>query len=460
MLKNSEEDSLSLLSRHNSILDTIRHSDIFDVKSISQNTNISWPTVKASLDTLLEKKVILANDDASKKYIINKSFCYSLGIAIGATETKIVLIDLSLMPADVKEHPEINEFITAIENKIGESSESDYLCYPTKADYLGIYDFCTSVIDATLDFFNNHEKMNLFSIGISLPGIIDKNTMEMAFCPNIPSLVGLTVTKLIRSETIVRLNTLKIPFYFCHDTVAATAFEKESLYHPEFGNTQYKDKRNIAVFYLGFGLGSGYIIDNNLVFGASGAIGELGHVELGSFEIKYQNDAEQRDSKRYNLNDNEDNFEDNLDLNTNVAPCDCGSTSCLEHLVRVLVFNSNDISNFKRKTTPYELSEFAKNHPYRYKVLKTLIGKALNITVNMLNVDLVILSGRILNSIPELKSDVEAILNDNCLKASSKYSSIINGCIRPDIVAAGAAIIAYHKAINIDKNSTPRVNWN
>ena len=127
MVKNSEEDSLSLLSRHNSILDTIRHSDIFDVKSISQNTNISWPTVKASLDTLLDKKVILANDDASKKYIINKSFCYSLGIAIGATETKIVLIDLSLMPANVKEHPEINEFITAIEDACGIKAKENLL---------------------------------------------------------------------------------------------------------------------------------------------------------------------------------------------------------------------------------------------------------------------------------------------------------------------------------------------
>ena len=79
----------------------------------------------------------------------------------------------------------------------------------------------------------------------------------------------------------------------------------------------------------------------------------------------------------------------------------------------------------------------------------------------MLNVDLVILSGRILNGIPELRSDLEATMNDKSLKASSKYCNIINGSSRLDIVAIGVAILSYYNSFcDTTEDQSLKLNWN
>ena len=79
----------------------------------------------------------------------------------------------------------------------------------------------------------------------------------------------------------------------------------------------------------------------------------------------------------------------------------------------------------------------------------------------MLNVDLIVLSGRILNGIPELRSDLEKMMNMFSLKASSKYCNIVNGSERLDIVAIGAAILSYYSFLGgNEENQDLKIEWN
>ena len=443
---------------HRDLINSLRHIDALDMKTLATYNNVSWPTIKSALDFLESKgAVIVDNNNLTKKYVLDESYGYFLGIAVGATETKISLVGFDLCPLDLCKDGRFAELICSLESKLGQSLSGDFLCYSTRADYLGIHDTCTAIIESALEFFGGDKQLSLISIGISLPGIIDKNTQEMLFCPNIPCLVGMPVARIIRGDVKKKLQQFGITYYISHDTVAATVFEKESLYFQNSPHRHFKDKSNIAVLYLGFGFGSGYIINNGLALGASGAIGELGHINFDYVDLKAESAEEESDKNEY-LIDGEK--QPNLGMDDPMCACDCHNESCLERLIRIKVFNSNSITDFTRKTTIDELQAFTSLHPYRYRVLKHLVGKALNITINMLNVDLVILSGRILNGIPELKFDMETLLNINTLNVSSKYCNILPGNPRLDIVAAGAAIVAcYDSFANSSGKQQLKIVW-
>ena len=446
------------MQKYSEIINAIRHVNALDIKSLSQHVSSSWPTVKTAVDELTEKQLItiLPNND-EKKYLINPEVGYFLGIAIGATETKVSLIDFAFNPVDLYNNPHFESAINQIISLFPAKIKDDCLCFDTELDHYPIYTFCNKVIEIFIDLFSKEtNNLNLISIGISLPGIIDKNTQEITFCPNIPTLVGLPIEKIINSEIKERLSNLKIYFNVYHDTLAAVVGEKEALYNLSNAKKIYKDKQNVAVFFLGYGLSSGYIFNNRLILGASGAVGEIGHINI-NVDVNYL--AEKCQNDYYMVNDNIS--EVNMVAYDHKNECACQNEFCLERLIRTFVFNSNSPNDYKKKTDINTLKNFSKEHPHRYIILQELLNKAINITINMLNVDLIVLSGRILNNIPELRSDLEAMMNIHSLKASSKYCNIINGSDRLDIVAVGAAILSYYNFLgNNLEDRNLKIDWN
>ena len=331
-------DSVQTLRKYQEIINTIRHIDATDIKSLSTNVSSSWPTVKSAIEELANNNLIrVPNGNDVKKFIINPDFACFLGIAIGATETKISIIDFEFKPIDILNDMYFTTLVDEIKKIYPVKNDNYCLCFDSKLDYFEIYKFCTTVIDLALDFFQQNSicnKLHLLSVGISLPGIIDKNTQEMTFCPNIPSLVGMPVKKILSNETREKLDNNHIPFYIYRDSMAATVGEKEMLYLSDEKKKQYKNKENIAVFYLGYGLSSGYIFNNQLILGASGATGEIGHICI---DIDSQKVLDKCNDDLFIVNGS---LEDNIKLDSIDNDCDCSRKLCLESLVRLMVFNS------------------------------------------------------------------------------------------------------------------------
>ncbi len=444
------------IQKHSEIINALRRIDAFDIKSLSMHVSSSWPTVKTAVEDLTQNSIISSNGD-EKKYLLNPEVGYFLGIAIGATETKLSVIDFTFKPVDLYKDKRFEELINRILLCYPTKEKEGCLCFDTKLDYSEIYAFCTQIIGFFLDFFTNERiGLNLISIGVSFPGIIDKNTNEMTFCPNIPSLVGLPIDKIISSQIKEQLAFLKIPFNVYRDAMAATVGEKETLYNFSETKKIYKDKQNVAVVYLGYGLSSGYIFNNRLILGASGAVGEIGHIDVG-VDISALADKCQDECYLDSDGLSETNIVE-LDFKNG---CSCQNKFCLEHLIRTFVFNSNSPINYKAKTDIEMLKKIPKVFPHRYEILTELLSKAINTIVNMLNVDLIVLSGRILNGIPELRSDLEKMMNMFSLKASSKYCNIVNGSERLDIVAIGAAILSYYSFLGgNEENQDLKIEWN
>lgn len=465
-LGNSE--TFEIIEEHRYIIDTIRHIDSTDYKSISDKVVYSWPTVKSTIDDLITRNVLLDSKDSKlQRFFPNGSFAYFLGVAVGATECKAVITRFNFEPIgnNTDDSDLFISFKTKLEGILGKSLSEEILCFKSVCDNVEIQDICSIIIEIALDLFEKDTNRHLVAIGVSLPGIIDKNNNEISFCPNIPKFVAMPTSKILRSNLRERIAKSKITYHLCHDTVAATVYEKEWLYNANNPERINKDKPNMASIYMGYGLGCGFIFNNSLMLGASGAVGEFGHIPITYKDIRIDKnlspdikDKEVKDKQKYIWIDEKGGKHRENNIKFSEGECACGNASCLERLIRIKVFNSNNIDDFSEKTKSNLLADFDQKHPYRYKVLKHLVAQMLCFISNTLNVDLIVFSGRLLNGIPRLKKDMEGLLSKYSLTASIKYCNILNGSCKADAVAIGASIMAYY-SIRSDMTKNYYIDW-
>lgn len=432
------------------IIDFVRHHQELDISAIADAFDVSWPTMKTSF-TALYKSNLLSESDKPRKHIINPSYGVMLGLSIGATETKITLINFSFNTVDWSVYPfsdlydEIRKIVTL---KPSVQENERIICFNTVHDFLSIYKSSTNIIKKVLDFCTDND-LNLLSVGIALPGIIDRQSKRMIFCPNIPELLNISVNRIVSDEIIDALNERGISFYISHDATAATVFEKEWNYKQYFSKEIDTLSRNMAVIYMGSGLASGYIFENRLLLGTTGT-GEIGHLGLQYVDLQL-NDGE---TDAYVL----PNKEKQLAVKTEDSICMCGKSNCLETLIRTKVFNSTTVKDFLQKIDKDALLSFKSDNPYRYRVLCHFISQLLNITINMLNVDKIVLTGRVFNGIPELKSDIKSLKIHSSLGCFSEDCEISFGSKKADAVAIGAAILSYYCLFN-DSNNEMQIEW-
>lgn len=445
----SKED-IDLLIKHHEFIDSIRHNDIVDLKHLSEISNISWSTTKKYLSELVDLGVVTERcEGTTPRYCINKDFGFFLGIAIGATEIKLSFVGFDYEPIDLS----VSSDFDCLRKEITEIFDVDpsgrYFCCHTQKDYLFIYNLCSQIVEIALGYFDIKKDKKLLSVGISIPGIIDRKSQVISFCPNFLEIENCKLSTLIRSDLLDELSKRNIRPEFCHDTVAALLYEKEHLYLSDNLEHEYSKSPNMVSIFMGSGLSASFILQNRLVYGASYCAGEIGHFDLFYNEecVKPTTDKEIQDKNEYLFNGISEN-----NVNVESQPCACGKKFCLEHLIRTKVFNSISTEDYIQKTKTDFLSRFAKDHPYRYKVLKHFISQILNICINMLNVNVIVLSGRILNSIPELKKEIEGLKVNSALKISSNHCNIIKGSGRADATAIGASILAYLAHIGTSDN--------
>lgn len=450
-----------IIKDHQTFINVIRHNKFKEKKELAQSLRVSFPTMENEFKILKSSGIIDIQDKQDQsKFIVKRDFGYFLGIAVGATETKVSLVDFSFKPVRLCENYNDKKFESLFNNLQSDlklknlsseekkGDEHNYLCFETEREYLKIYEMCNKVLKIFLDFFEQSEQQ-LLSIALSLPGIIDEQNI-MRFSPNIPELLNIDVSKLIKNEYLDMIKNNRITFLICHDTIAATVYEKENLY--TLLDESYCKKDNMAVLYMGSGLGCGLIIHNQLVLGALSA-GEIGHINFTYNDLPMISGSEEADINSYSINGKQ---EDLVKMDTGY--CACGKQDCLERLIRVKVFNANSLDNYLEKTTEENLTNFSEIHPYRYRVLKELIGKALNVIINLTSVDLIAFTGRIFNNIPQLKEEMESLKTGYSLNVNAEECHILTEKTPNDSVAIGAAILSYYKMCGqFGKNRT--INW-
>ncbi len=139
-----------------------------------------------------------------------------------------------------------------------------------KGNIISCKSFPTKSFDSPQEFVlkttewikKSKEEYNIVGIGIGAPnGNITSGTIE--FAPNLPWKGQIRLADMFQS-------TLGLPTILTNDANAAAIGEMT------FGNA--KDLSDFVVITLGTGLGSGVVVNNELISGAHGLAGEFGHI--------------------------------------------------------------------------------------------------------------------------------------------------------------------------------------
>lgn len=134
----------------------------FVITDISENLNMSFPTVKRVVDIFLEKNIIVEKNKIgqgvgrkAREYSFNPEFCYSIGIRMTPEKIRIILVDANI--------------------KI--KKEKNYL--KDRDIYI---EFLEESIRNFLDKLSETEKNSLIGIGIATRGIVntEKNLVEIS----------------------------------------------------------------------------------------------------------------------------------------------------------------------------------------------------------------------------------------------------------------------------------------
>lgn len=209
----------------------------------------------------------------------------------------------------------------------------------------------------------NTDAKEIEGIGFDFPGQVDYKTGVVKLAPNIPGWINVPIAQMIEEE-------FNIPTRIDNDVRCAALGELK------FGAG--KGCENFACITVGTGIGSGLVINGQLVRGAANAAGEIGHIKL----------------------------------QMNGGPiCGCGDTGCLEafasgpsivamaqeYLKGGKSTKFREMAGADGEITPYIVAKAAEaGDPVAkriFEIVGTYIGMGLVSVINLLNPEKVIIGG-------------------------------------------------------------------
>jgi len=200
----------------------------------------------------------------------------------------------------------------------------------------------------------NHKsrfKEKLLGTGISVPGLINKESGKLVFAPN------------LTWENVPILDEFKTEFpdtpLFLENEAKASAIAEKTFAYPEI--------ENMVFISVNQGIGCGIIFNGKLIRGATGNCGEYGH----------------------------------LKVTENGRRCHCGRQGCWETEASEL-FIYNKFNQEVREEKKYSQEEIynliAENHPLAVKISNLAadgLGKGVANVINSLNPELIVIGGGI-----------------------------------------------------------------
>jgi glucokinase len=257
---------------------------------------------------------------------------------------------------------------------------------------------------------SNNDISNIGGIGFGLPGQIDSINGIVRLLPNIPGWVEVPLAKIVSDE-------FKVPVKLDNDVRVATLGELN------FGAG--KGCKNLICLTVGTGVGSGIVLNGQLVRGASLTAGEIGHVVV------------ERNNGRI---------------------CGCGSTGCLEayasgpsivQMAKEYMMGGKS-TKFKEiaagnEVTPFMVFEAAKQGDAVAKRIFTIAGEYLGIAlvsvVNLLNPEKIIVGGGVGQAGDLLLDPVRKLIKERCISLSAQAVQIVQAELGESAGVVGASML-------------------
>jgi len=251
-LKSKATGDLALVKKMNSyiVFHCIRKHSPVSRAQISELTGLNKATVSSLVNELLENNLVIeigpGESSGGRKPVLllfNERAGYAIGVDLGVNYIRSVLVDLN-----------------------GNIIEERYEKLKQKQRELA-FDTLTANIDALIKQVPD-STYGIVGIGVGAPGIVDQDG-NILFAPNMKW----------REVPLQSMLSERYQLPVIIDNEANAGAQGEQKYGAGQGI------RNLVYLSVGYGIGSGMILDKELYKGTSGFSGELGHLSI-SFDGK------------------------------------------------------------------------------------------------------------------------------------------------------------------------------
>ena len=387
-----------LSSSEKTILNTIRKNNNIQKSSIVEKTNLPWSTVTSALQSLSQKGWIGFEKDGNRELVVlNSTSVYFVGVSVGSSNVKIVLTDLLCEKfinnnsnskceiLNLSHNIELDFFNLSKDRGFSFKKDTNNCyrwCFVTPENYFDLSDLLTNICSIFLKHTENNN-INLASICFVFPGTIDTNSQTIIKSRySNQSIKETKIDYILDSSISNRLKQKNIRLYIDHNVKASTIFE-----YSDIKRNNSIVPSNMAVVYLGIGLGIGIVINGTLIRGHSNKAGQYGFLNISEYSDMY-------------INDFFDNFEES-EIKKNFE-----NLTILEEILRKDVFlsvlesnESNDnksIISIYKETSTDELSELInKSEAIFKKKLAFYLGLTISNIVKLLSIETFVFSGKL-----------------------------------------------------------------
>lgn len=254
---------------------------------------------------------------------------------------------------------------------------------------------------------NKISQKDIIAIGIAMPGFINvKKGINYSYFTHVPA-------------TSIReylSTTLNLPVYIDNDSSVIALSELK------YGSA--KDKKEIMVINIGWGIGLGMIVNGELYRGHFGYAGELSHIPIA-------------DSGKL---------------------CECGKRGCLETEATLKVAAETALQNIQNGTfstlqpqidlnsmSEYLIDAASKGNQEAIELYENIalkIGKALAILIHITNPEMIVLAGRGAKIGRILMGPIQQALNQYCIPRLYKHTKLAISEIGNEAALLGAGALA------------------
>ena len=290
---------VSLISNNHRMIDIIRmrKGTEFNIETLKDDLGISRTTADKLFQNVYSNKHFPLIKRKGKSLVIDGTLGYFLGISIGSEHIRVVVIDLNFRPVDCKEIL-IDADIKKIDNYYQEESSENNYAFKTPQKNTDSLSQLRDVVSQIVGLFlklhqQENSSFNLLGIGFGVSGPVDYCAKVWVSAPRITDIQKMTLLDIVGYDNEQTIRREKI--FVSMDNNAKTAAISEYQFLMETHNGRYD--KDIALLYIGSGLGFSAVIDQKLLRGSHNMFGEISHVPLlisslndnGNDKITYQN---------------------------------------------------------------------------------------------------------------------------------------------------------------------------
>lgn len=282
--------TLEALLNNFEMLDAIRQrkGTEFTVEILRESLGISRSTADKMVNTLRDARLVTKQE---RRIAIEGGAALFLGISIGSTHTRVQLLGLdfeSVPREQIKSYPLLHDLESHPQFKEDES-DAECLAYMTSCGAADRFGQLQQLISEIVSAFLKQAKASaedpgmppfpLMGIGLAVTGPVDYAGKLWRSAPRrFTEIRDISLLELIGYDCCQLAEELGI--FFSLDNNAKTAMISEYQYLLEKNGGEFEE--DIALLYIGSGIGSAAVLDGSLLRGSHNLSGELGYLRAGA----------------------------------------------------------------------------------------------------------------------------------------------------------------------------------